>query len=119
MLFCNNMFIKPDDKELEDFVPNYTIFNAGSLNACQLINGVSSNTSISFDLEDNEIVILGSEYTGEMKKGIFVMHYLMPIKNVLSLHSSVNIGKKENDVTIFFGLSGTGKTTLSSVQIDI
>ncbi len=115
MIFCNNMFIKPNEDELGDFVPNYTIFNAGSLKACELIKDVSSNTSISFDLEDNEIVILGSEYTGEMKKGIFtIMHYLMPLKNILSLHSSVNVGKYEDDVTIFFGLSGTGKTTLSS-----
>lgn len=61
------------------------------------------------------LVILGTEYAGEMKKGIFtVMHYLMPKQGVLSLHSSCNVGQDPNDVTLFFGLSGTGKTTLSA-----
>jgi phosphoenolpyruvate carboxykinase (ATP) len=74
-----------------------------------------SSTSVSINFARNEMVILGSDYAGEQKKGIFtVMHYLMPRVGVLSLHSSCNVGKKNADPTLFFGLSGTGKTTLST-----
>eukprot|EP00884_Botryococcus_braunii_P010465 jgi/Botrbrau1/1941/Bobra.0005s0035.1 len=75
---------------------------------------MSSSTSVDLNLKSREMVILGSQYAGEMKKGIFtVMHYLMPKQGVLSLHSGCNVGAAD-DVTLFFGLSGTGKTTLST-----
>jgi len=88
--------------------------NAGAFPANKLTDQMSSKTSIALNFESNELVILGSEYAGEMKKGIFsVMHYLMPKKGVLSMHCSANEGDS-GDVSLFFGLSGTGKTTLSA-----
>jgi phosphoenolpyruvate carboxykinase (ATP) len=113
-LFMHNMLIRPDKKDIGE--PDVTIYNAGCF-PCNRLNGfMSSSTSIALDMRRKEIVILGSQYAGEMKKGIFtVMHYLMPKLGVLSLHSSCNIDKKDKDnVAIFFGLSGTGKTTLSA-----
>ena len=115
-LFMYNMLIRPTEEELKNFgEPDYTIYNAGKF-PCNRYNGyMTSSTSIDFDFTRKEIVILGTQYAGEMKKGIFtVMHYLMPLRNVLSLHSSVNESKEDGSVTIFFGLSGTGKTTLSA-----
>ncbi len=76
--------------------------------------GMRSSTSVSLNLATKEMVILGTEYAGEMKKGIFTfMHYFMPKIGILSLHSSANVGP-QGDVSLFFGLSGTGKTTLSA-----
>lgn len=114
-LFSSNMFIKPTSEELKHFGnPDYTIYNAGEFPCNRYTGYMTSSTSIDFDYTRKEIVILGTQYAGEMKKAIFsVMHYLMPLKNVLSLHSSVN-ESKNGDVSIFFGLSGTGKTTLSA-----
>lgn len=113
-LFMHNMLIRPTKEELENFNdPDYTIYNAGTFPCNRFTGYMTSSTSIDFDFTRKEIVILGTQYAGEMKKGIFtVMHYLMPKQNILSLHSSAN--EADNDVTIFFGLSGTGKTTLSS-----
>ena len=113
-LFMNNMLIRPKDKDLEDFIPNVTIYNAGSLELDDV--QINSKSSIDFNFTTNEMVILGTQYAGEMKKGVFTfMHYFMPKLNVLSLHSSVNLSKNDpHDITLFFGLSGTGKTTLSS-----
>ncbi|OWB71709.1 hypothetical protein B5S31_g1402 [[Candida] boidinii] len=116
-LFMKNMLIKPTDEELENFgEPDFTIWNAGQFPANVFTKGMTSSTSVEINFKDMEMVILGTEYAGEMKKGIFtVMFYLMPVKyNVLTLHSSANQGDKEGDVTLFFGLSGTGKTTLSA-----
>lgn len=114
-LFMNNMLIRPTKEELKSFGdPDYTIFNSGAFPANKFTNQMTSKTSVALDLEKREIVILGTEYAGEMKKGIFtVMNYLMPLKNVMPMHCSANVGDKE-DVSIFFGLSGTGKTTLSA-----
>lgn len=114
-LFMQNMLIMPTDEQLADFgEPEYTIFNAGSFPANRHTSRMTSKTSVALDLEKKEMVILGTEYAGEMKKGIFsVMNYLMPLQNVLPMHCSANVGK-EGDVTILFGLSGTGKTTLSA-----
>lgn len=114
-LFMRNMLIRPSLKELEDFGnPDYTILNAGEFPANPLTKGVSSAASIDVNFAKHEMVILGTQYAGEMKKGVFtIMHYLMPKRGILSLHSSANEGKN-GDVTLLFGLSGTGKTTLSA-----
>lgn len=115
-LFMRNMLIRPTEEELANFgKPDFTIYNAGAFPANRYTSGMSSSTSVSINFAAMEMLILGTEYAGEMKKGIFtVMFYLMPVKHqVLTLHSSANEGK-DGDVTVFFGLSGTGKTTLSA-----
>ncbi|EST08529.1 Phosphoenolpyruvate carboxykinase, ATP-utilizing [Kalmanozyma brasiliensis GHG001] len=115
-LFMNNMLIRPTPEELEHFgEPDFIIYNAGQFPANRFTAGMTSSTSVEVNFKRHEMVILGTEYAGEMKKGIFsVMHYLMPVKfNQLSLHSSANEGP-DGDVSLFFGLSGTGKTTLSA-----
>ncbi|KAJ9667379.1 poly(A)-specific ribonuclease [Coniosporium apollinis] len=114
-LFMRNMLIRPKREELEGFHPDYVIYNAGSFPANRFTTGMTSATSVAINFAEKEMVILGTEYAGEMKKGIFtVLFYEMPVKHdVLTLHSSANQGK-DGDVTVFFGLSGTGKTTLSA-----
>ena len=114
-LFMHNMLIRPTDEELADFgEPDFVIYNAGEFPANRQTTHMTSKTSIDLSFEDDEMVILGTEYAGEMKKGIFtVMHYLMPRQNVLSMHCSAN-ESEQGDVSLFFGLSGTGKTTLSA-----
>nr|Q9XFA2.1 RecName: Full=Phosphoenolpyruvate carboxykinase (ATP) 2 [Urochloa panicoides]AAD24485.1 phosphoenolpyruvate carboxykinase 2 [Urochloa panicoides] len=114
-LFMHNMCIRPTEEELESFgTPDFTIYNAGEFPANRYANYMTSSTSINISLARREMVILGTQYAGEMKKGLFgVMHYLMPKRGILSLHSGCNMGK-EGDVALFFGLSGTGKTTLST-----
>jgi phosphoenolpyruvate carboxykinase (ATP) len=108
-LFMRNMMMRPTDAELANYgCPDFTIYNAGSCPADPTVPGISSSTSVAINIEDREMVILGTEYAGEMKKGIFsVMHYLMPQRGLLTLHSGCNMGSG-NDVTLFFGLSGTG-----------
>ncbi|MFM1877845.1 MAG: hypothetical protein RLZZ241_711 [Bacteroidota bacterium] len=114
-LFMQNMLILPTPLELNQFdKPDYVIFNAGGFPANLYTSEMTSKTSIDFHLERKEIVILGTQYAGEMKKGIFsIMNYLMPKQGVLPMHCSANVGKS-GDVSILFGLSGTGKTTLSA-----
>jgi phosphoenolpyruvate carboxykinase (ATP) len=116
-LFMQNMLIRPSEEELErDFKDgaDFTILNAGEYPADDSVYGVNSTTSISLNYDSGEVAILGTQYAGEMKKGVFtIMHHLMPQKGVLSLHSSANEGEN-GDVTLLFGLSGTGKTTLST-----
>ncbi|MFT6148152.1 MAG: phosphoenolpyruvate carboxykinase (ATP) [Saprospiraceae bacterium] len=114
-LFMQNMLIMPTEEELATFgEPDYTIFNGGSFPANRYTSEMTSKTSVGVNLERKEIVILGTEYAGEMKKGVFsVMNYLMPLKNHLPMHCSANVGT-EGDVSVLFGLSGTGKTTLSA-----
>ena len=116
-LFMHNMLIRPSAADLESFgTPDYVIYNAGQQKADTSIEGIKTETSVSLNFEAGEMVILGTEYAGEMKKGVFtIMNYLMPKKGVLSMHCSCNEGD-ENDVALFFGLSGTGKTTLSADQ---
>ncbi|WOO81979.1 Phosphoenolpyruvate carboxykinase (ATP) [Vanrija pseudolonga] len=119
-LFMHNMLIRPTTEELANFgEPDFIIYNAGQFPANRFTKGMSSTTSVEVNFKRMEMVILGTEYAGEMKKGIFsVMHYLQPVKfGQLSLHSSANQAKSNDDsgdVTLFFGLSGTGKTTLSA-----
>ncbi|MBS0209238.1 MAG: phosphoenolpyruvate carboxykinase (ATP) [Planctomycetes bacterium] len=114
-LFMHNMLIRPSAAELATFgKPDYTIYNAGEFPANLYTKQMTSKTSVELSFEHREFVILGTEYAGEMKKGVFtVMNYLMPKRGVLSMHCSANEGAS-GDVTLFFGLSGTGKTTLSA-----
>ncbi len=114
-LFMHNMLIRPDEKQLEEFgEPDYVIFNAGKFPTNPHTKYMTSRTSVDLSFARGEFVILGTEYAGEMKKGVFtIMNYIMPKKGVLSMHSSANLGSK-GDVALFFGLSGTGKTTLSA-----
>lgn len=114
-LFMRNMLIRPTDEQLEQFgEPDYVIFNAGQTAADPHVVGVGSKTSVAVDFQRGEFVILGTEYAGEMKKGVFtIMNYLMPKRGILSMHCSANEGPT-GDVSLFFGLSGTGKTTLSA-----
>lgn len=110
------MLIRPTEEEAKNYgKPDFTIYNAGAFPANRFTTGMTSTTSVAINFKAMEMVILGTEYAGEMKKGVFsVLYYLMPVKhNVLTLHSSANEGKS-GDVTLFFGLSGTGKTTLSA-----
>lgn len=114
-LFMYNMLIRPTAEQLADFgEPDYVVFNGGQFPANRHTTGMTSKTSVDLSFEHCEIVILGTEYAGEMKKGIFtVMNYIMPKKGVMSMHCSANEGE-DGDVSLFFGLSGTGKTTLSA-----
>jgi phosphoenolpyruvate carboxykinase (ATP) len=113
-IFCENLFIRPTAGDLAHFRPNFTIINAPSLQADPARDGTRSETVILVHLGRQEILIGGSEYAGEMKKGAFgIMNYRLPEEGVLPMHSSVNVGR-DGDVAVFFGLSGTGKTTLSA-----
>ncbi|MGM0745223.1 MAG: phosphoenolpyruvate carboxykinase (ATP) [Bacteroidota bacterium] len=114
-LFMHNMLIRPTQEELAEFgEPDFVVYNAGKFPANTFTEGMTSDASVDVNFETNSMVILGTEYAGEMKKGIFtVMHYLMPKQDVLSMHCSANEGD-DDDVALFFGLSGTGKTTLSA-----
>lgn len=113
--FVKNMFIRPERDELEDFKPDFTVFAASrTVNPDFQKQGLNSENFVLFNLTENMALIGGTWYGGEMKKGIFsVMNYYLPLKGIASMHCSANVGKK-GDVAIFFGLSGTGKTTLST-----
>ena len=115
-LFMHNMLIRPTPDELATFgEPDAVIFNAGEFPANRRTSGMSSKTSINLCLESRRMVILGTEYAGEMKKGVFsLMNYLMPERGVLSMHCSATAHRKTGRSSVLFGLSGTGKTTLSA-----
>ena len=113
--FVQNMFIKPTKEELENFEPEFTLYNS-----CRATNpnykeqGLNSEVFVAFNVEENEAVIGGTWYAGEIKKGIFsMMNYWLPLDNKMAMHCSANVGEK-GDTALFFGLSGTGKTTLST-----
>ena len=113
-LFARNMFIAPSENELRDFKPDFTILQLPSFYADPERDGTRSETFILVNLEARMVLIGGTSYAGEIKKSVFsVLNYLLPDKNILPMHCSVNVGK-ENDAAVFFGLSGTGKTTLSA-----
>ena len=114
--FVNNMFIRPEKKELDNFSPDFTIINASSVQNKEFKkHGMNSETFIIFHLGKKIAIIGGTEYGGEMKKGIFsVLHYALPQKGILSMHCSANVDEDGSNAAIFFGLSGTGKTTLST-----
>jgi phosphoenolpyruvate carboxykinase (ATP) len=113
--FVKNMFIRPGVKDLAGFAPNFTVYNASNLpNKEWERHGLNSEVFIIFNIEKNVAIIGGTWYGGEMKKGIFtMMNYWLPLQGILSMHCSANVGK-DGDVCLFFGLSGTGKTTLST-----
>ena len=115
-LFMHNMLIRPTKDELQTFgEPDAVIFNAGAFPANRLTKGMSSKTSVDLSLERKEFVILGTEYAGEMKKGVFtMMNYFGPKRGILSMHCSATADKKTGRSSLLFGLSGTGKTTLSA-----
>jgi phosphoenolpyruvate carboxykinase (ATP) len=113
--FVKNMFIRPTEAELEVFKSDFTV-----LNACKTVNekwkehGMNSEVFVMFDVENNIAIIGGTWYGGEMKKGIFsMMNYWLPLEGKLPMHCSANVGE-DGDTALFFGLSGTGKTTLST-----
>ena len=113
--FVTNMFIKPTEEELKNFEPDFVVYNASKAkveNYKEL--GLNSETCVAFNITSREQVIVNTWYGGEMKKGMFsMMNYFLPLKGVGAMHCSANVGK-DGDVAIFFGLSGTGKTTLST-----
>lgn len=115
-LFMHTMLIRPTPEQLENFgQPDFVIFNAGQFPANRHTPGMTSKTSIDLNFEKGELVILGTEYAGEMKKGVFtVMNYLMPKRGILSMHCSATADKAADRSSVLFGLSGTGKTTLSA-----
>ncbi len=113
--FVQNMFIRPTKEELENFKPDFTMYNA-----CKTTNSdwkeqdLHSEVYVAFDVEANEAVVGGTWYAGEIKKGIFsMMNYWLPLTGKMAMHCSANVGK-DGDTALFFGLSGTGKTTLST-----
>lgn len=113
-LFVYNMFIRPSVEEKENFTPDWTILCAPGFYANSELDGTRQHNFTAVNFSKKLILIGGSAYTGEIKKGIFtVLNYILPMKGVLSMHCSSNIGKND-DTAVFFGLSGTGKTTLSA-----
>ena len=114
--FVTNMFIKPTAEELENFEPDFVVYNASKAkveNYAEL--GLNSETCVAFNITSHEQVIINTWYGGEMKKGMFsMMNYYLPLKGIASMHCSANTDKNGENTAIFFGLSGTGKTTLST-----
>ncbi len=113
-LFAKNMFIEASDDQLNNFVPGFTILHAPDFKANPSIDGTRSDTFIILDFSQKLVIIGGTQYAGEVKKSIFtVLNYMLPLQKVMSMHCSANIGTA-GDTALFFGLSGTGKTTLST-----
>ena len=113
-IFARNLFRRPTTEELSSFQPNFTIICVPSFKADPETDGTRTETAILLHLARMEVLIVGTEYAGEIKKSAFtVMNYLLPDEGVLPMHSAVNVGEEGNSV-VFFGLSGTGKTTLSA-----
>ncbi|MFE3577029.1 phosphoenolpyruvate carboxykinase (ATP) [Lysinibacillus sp. NPDC059133] len=113
-LFAHQLFIRPTAEELASHVADFTVISAPNFKADPAVDGTASETFIIVSLEKKIILIGGTEYAGEIKKSIFgIMNYLLPQQGILSMHCSANVGEA-GDVALFFGLSGTGKTTLSA-----
>jgi phosphoenolpyruvate carboxykinase (ATP) len=115
-LFMHTMLIRPTKQELEAFgTPDFVICNAGAFPSNRFTAGFESKTIICLSLEDRELIILGTEYAGEMKKGVFtVANYFAPKRGLLSMHCSATADRRSGRSSLLFGLSGTGKTTLSA-----
>ena len=113
-LFVSNMFLRPSAGDLLDFVPGFQVLHAPEFQADPAVHGTRSGTFIVVSFARKTILIGGTRYAGELKKSIFtILNYLLPLQNVLPMHCSANVGEA-GDVALFFGLSGTGKTTLSA-----
>jgi phosphoenolpyruvate carboxykinase (ATP) len=113
-LFARNMFLRPRPEDMADFVPEFTIIQAPRFHALPEVDGTNSEVFIIVNFARRLVIIGGTSYAGEIKKSVFgILNYLLPEKGVLPMHCSANIGPK-GDVAVFFGLSGTGKTTLSA-----
>ena len=113
-IFARNLFRQPSSADLAAFAPNFTILNVPSFKADPATEGTRTETAILVHLKRMEVIIVGTEYAGEIKKSAFtVMNYLLPDEGILPMHSAINVGR-QGDPAIFFGLSGTGKTTLSA-----
>lgn len=114
--FVTNMFIKPTDEELENFEPDFIVYNASKASIPNYKElGLNSETAVMFNLTSKEQIIVNTWYGGEMKKGMFaVMNYYLPLQGIASMHCSANTNLNGENTAIFFGLSGTGKTTLST-----
>ncbi|WP_042143054.1 phosphoenolpyruvate carboxykinase (ATP) [Paucisalibacillus sp. EB02] len=113
-LFAKQLFIRPTEDQLATHEPSFTVISAPTFKADPTVDGTNSEAFILVSFKHRVILIGGTEYAGEIKKSIFsIMNYLLPEQNILSMHCSANLGK-EGDVALFFGLSGTGKTTLSA-----
>ncbi len=113
-IFARNLYRIPPREALATFQPNFTIIDVPSFEADPATEGTRTGTAILVHLKRMEIIVVGTKYAGEIKKSAFtVMNYLMPDEGVLPMHSSINVGER-GDACIFFGLSGTGKTTLSA-----
>lgn len=114
--FVKNMFIKPTEEELENFEPDFVVYNASKAKVTNYKElGLNSETAVMFNITSREQVIINTWYGGEMKKGMFsMMNYYLPLKGMASMHCSANTNMEGKDTAIFFGLSGTGKTTLST-----
>jgi phosphoenolpyruvate carboxykinase (ATP) len=114
-LFARNLFIRPNADELMNFEPDFTVISLPSVKADPKADGTRSETFILVNLGRRIVIIGGSGYAGEIKKSIFTaLNYLLPAKGVFPMHCSANVGSGGSDVALFFGLSGTGKTTLSA-----
>lgn len=113
-MFALNMFIIPSAEERENFEPEFTVLHAPEFQADPAVHGTRTGTFVVLNFAERTVLIGGTRYAGEIKKSIFsVMNYYLPLKGVLSMHCSANMGE-DGDVALFFGLSGTGKTTLST-----
>ena len=114
--FVTNMFIKPSAEELENFEPDFVVYNASKAKVSNYKElGLNSETAVAFNITSREQVIINTWYGGEMKKGMFsMMNYYLPLKGMASMHCSANTDMDGKNTAIFFGLSGTGKTTLST-----
>jgi phosphoenolpyruvate carboxykinase (ATP) len=114
-LFARNLFIRPTADDLLDFQPDFTVIAVPSVKADPTRDGTRSETFILVNLGRGIVIIGGTEYAGEIKKSIFTaLNYLLPARGVFPMHCSANVGAGGSDVALFFGLSGTGKTTLSA-----
>lgn len=113
-LFIKTLLIRPTDQELASFSPEWEILNASHISLDPEKDGTGGDAVIALNFTEKKVLIIGTQYAGEMKKSVFtILNYVLPLKGVMSMHCSANIGK-QGDTALFFGLSGTGKTTISA-----